>query len=124
MAIVVLILIFGGIAYYEWRRLVHDMHLRGAARLAATLAIAASIAPMLIANLVHRGGPPRVAGLLAWPAFLGWALFALVFVGLVVSDVVRGLAWIGRRVGRARPMDPSRRQALARITGGAVTALA
>jgi len=42
----------------------------------------------------------------------------------VIADVVRIVLWIARRIARAPPMDPGRRAALARITGGAVTALA
>jgi len=115
--------LFGGIAYYEWRRLVHDTHLRGAPRVVATVAIGAAVAPMIIANVLGPGGPPNLSGPLAWPAFLGWVLFALVFLGLVGVDVARLGVWTGRRLGRSAPMDPARRQALARITGGAVTTL-
>ena len=46
------------------------------------------------------------------------------FVGLVAVDAGRLVVWLSRRAARAAPMDPSRRQALARITGGAVSALA
>ncbi|HEY1817869.1 MAG TPA: metallophosphoesterase [Kofleriaceae bacterium] len=115
--------VFTGIAFYEWRRLVHDTRLRGWARAAATLAIIITVAPMVVANVFGRGGPPNIMGPLAWPAFLGWAVFALVLIGLVIVDVVRLLAWIGRRIARTPPMDPGRRAALARITGGTVTAL-
>lgn len=116
--------IFTAIALYEWKRLVHDTHLRGRARLIATCAIILSVAPMVAANVFGPGGPPNIRGLLAWPAFLGWALFALVFVYLVFVDAVRWVAWIIRRIGRLPPMDPGRRAAIARITGGAVTAVA
>ncbi len=112
--------IFTGIAVYEWKRLVHDTHLRGWRRIAATAAIVLAIGPMTIANLLGPGGPPSVHGWVAWPAFLGWALFALAFAWLVIADVVRLVIWIGRRVARSRPMDPERRALLARISGGAV----
>ena len=113
-----------GLAYYEWRRLVRDTGLRGAPRIAATVAIGASVTPIVAAGIVHGGGVPRLSGPVAWPGFLGWAAFALVFVGLLAVDAARLIAWIGRRAARAAPLDPSRRQALARITGGAVSALA
>ncbi|HET9993678.1 MAG TPA: metallophosphoesterase, partial [Kofleriaceae bacterium] len=76
------------------------------------------------ANAVRGGGPPSFQGPLAWPAFLGWAMFALAFIGLLSVDVGRLVVWLGRRAARTEPMDPSRRQALARITGGTVAALA
>lgn len=116
--------VFAGIGYYEWRRLVRDTGLRGGPRAAATIAIGASVAPMIASSMVRGGGVPRLEGPIAWPGFLGWAGFALVFVGLVAVDVSRLTVWIVRRAARATPMDPSRRQALARITGGAVAALA
>jgi len=123
-AVAIASLLFGSIAYYEYRRLVHDTRLRGLPRIAAIAAIVLAIAPMVVVNAIRGGGPPSFQGALAWPAFLAWAVFALVFMYLVLADVVRLLGWIARRLARATPMDPSRRQALARITGGTVTALA
>ncbi|MBS1119230.1 MAG: metallophosphoesterase [Deltaproteobacteria bacterium] len=114
---------FGAIGYYEWRRLVHDTQLRGKARIAATVAIGASVTPMVLANVLGPGGPPNIQGPAAWPAFLGWTLFALTFVGLVTVDAVRLCVWSARRIARSAPMDPARRAALARLTGGAVTTL-
>ena len=115
--------IFSAIAFYEWRRLVHDTRLRGWARLAATFAIILAVSPMVLASVFGPGGPPNISGPLAWPAFIAWALFALVFMWLVVVDIVRLVVWIGRRLARSSPMDPDRRAVLARISGGAVTTL-
>jgi predicted MPP superfamily phosphohydrolase len=116
--------LMAGLAYYEWRRLVRDTGLRGAPRIAATVAIGASVTPMVISGIVRGGGVPRLGGPIAWPGFLGWAAFALVFAGLLAVDAARLVVWLARRAARATPMDPSRRQAIARITGGAVSALA
>ncbi|HEX3478719.1 MAG TPA: metallophosphoesterase [Kofleriaceae bacterium] len=116
--------LMAGLAYYEWRRLVRDTGLRGAPRIAATLAIGASVTPIVASGIVRGGGVPRLSGPIAWPGFLGWAGFALVFVGLLAVDGGRVVVWIARRAARAAPIDPGRRQALARITGGAVSALA
>ncbi|HEY3804898.1 MAG TPA: metallophosphoesterase [Kofleriaceae bacterium] len=120
----IVLTIFAGIALYEWKRLVHDTRLHGWARVAATFAIIVTVAPMLLANLFSRGGPPNLNGPLAWPGFVGWAVFALVFVWLIAVDVVRLVIWSGRRLVRSPPMDPGRRAMLARITGGAVATLA
>jgi predicted MPP superfamily phosphohydrolase len=116
--------LMAGLAYYVWRRLVRDTGLRGAPRIAASVAIAASVTPMVVGGIVRGGGVPRLNGPIAWPGFLGWAGFALVFAGLLAVDAGRLVVWLARRAARAAPMDPSRRQALARITGGAVSALA
>ena len=115
--------IFSAIAFYEWKRLVYDTQLRGWARLAATFVIVLAVAPMVVANVFGPGGPPNITGPLAWPAFLGWVLFALVFAWLVVVDVARLVVWICRRLARSPAMDPGRRAALARITGGAMSSL-
>jgi predicted MPP superfamily phosphohydrolase len=118
------VVLFGGLAFYVWRRLVHDTGLRGPGRIAATVGVAALIAPMMIASALGAGGPPEVHGPFAWPAYLGWAVFALLFVGILVVDLVRLLIWVGRKVARRpAPTDAGRRQALARITGGVVTAM-
>jgi hypothetical protein len=77
------IAIFGAVAYYEHRRLVRATRLRGRARLAATLGITSLVAPIVIVSL-RSGGPPTIRGWIAWPVSLGWAVFALVFVGRVV----------------------------------------
>ncbi|HEX3765358.1 MAG TPA: metallophosphoesterase [Kofleriaceae bacterium] len=115
--------VFASIGYYEWRRLVRDTGLRGAPRIAVTVAIGASVAPLAASGILRGGGVPRLSGPIAWPGFLGWAGFALVFAGLVAVDAGRLVVWLARRAARVEPMDPSRRQALARITGGTVSAL-
>ena len=116
------IAIFGAVAYYEHRRLVRATRLRGRARVAATLGITALVAPIVVVSL-RSGGPPTIRGFVAWPVYLGWAGFALLFVGLVATDAGRLVVWMGRRAARRPAMDLARRAAIARITGGAVVSL-
>jgi predicted MPP superfamily phosphohydrolase len=85
-----------------------------------TVAVIAPVLPMVWLNLTGGGGPPRATGAFAWPTFIGWVLFAFTFVAVLVSDIVRGIVWVTRRAMRKPPLDPSRRQALARITGGVI----
>src|SRR5215468_9290797 len=96
--------LMAALAYYEWRRLVHDTGLRGAPRIVATVAIGASVAPIVASGIVRGGGIPRLSGPIAWPGFLGWAGFALVFVGLVAVDAGRLIVWFTRRTARAAPV--------------------
>lgn len=110
------------IGFYVWRRLVRATGLRGKAKIAATLAIVVPVLPMVLVNVLGGGGAPRATGSVAWPVFVGWTLFALTFVAVLVSDVARLVVWLARRALRSPPMDVSRRQALARITGGVVGA--
>ena len=118
--------IMGLLVWFVWWRLVRRTGLRGRARIAATVAILATVAPMAYVSFTSAGGPPRVTGAFAWPVYLGWSLFGLTFVGLLLVDLVHLVIWLGRQTGRVvgrapAPMDPSRRQALARISGGVVT---
>jgi predicted MPP superfamily phosphohydrolase len=119
----VVLAILGLVTFYLWRRLVVATGLRGRARVAATAGIVVTVLPMVLVNLLGAGGPPKVTGALAWPVFLGWALFALTFVAVLVVDLGRLLVWLGRTAARRPDLaDPGRRQALARLTGGAATA--
>jgi len=125
MEIVVRVAILGVLVFYVWHRLVRRTHLRGAAKVAVTCAVLVTIAPMAWVMATGPSGVPMVMGGFAWPAFIGWGLFALTFVGLLISDLVWLVVWLGRSLGRAIarrsvPTDPSRRQAIARITGGVV----
>jgi predicted MPP superfamily phosphohydrolase len=113
--------LFAGLGYYVWRRLVHDTGLRGRVRIAATIAVVMLVAPIVVARFLGSGGPPMIQGAVAWPTFVGWVIFALLFVGVLIVDVVRLVAWLVRKVVRhPAPVDAGRRQALARISGGVV----
>ncbi len=121
MAVVLRLLLFVGLAAYVWHRLARRTGLRGAPFVAVTAAIVLAIGPMTWVVMTSGGGAPRVMGPIAWPAFLGWAVFALTFLGVLVADLVRVVIWIVRKVARRpAPVDPSRRQAIARITGGVI----
>ncbi len=122
MEVAVRLAILGLLVLYVWHRLVKRTGLHGRARFAASVAIMVVIAPMAIVMATGPGGPPQANGWIAWPAFIGWALFGLTIVALLVTDLGRFIVWLGRAiVRRPAPVDPSRRQALARITGGVVT---
>ena len=117
--------LFGGLGYYVWRRLVHDTGLRGRWRIAATVTLVLFVAPIMVARYLGSGGPPMIQGAVAWPTFVGWAIFALAFAGVLVTDLARLVVWLARKVARRpAPVDPGRRQAIARITGGVVTTIA
>jgi uncharacterized protein len=108
------------LVFYVWRRLVRASGLSRRARIIASTALIVPVLPMAWVMLTGGGGAPKALGGFAWPVFIGWALFALTFFGVLVSDVVRLAVWLVRRALRSPPMDPSRRQAIARITAGVV----
>lgn len=107
---------------YIRRRLVVDTGLRGWKKGVLTIWIGMLPAPLIVLNIINAGGPPKVFGPLAWPTYIGQALIMLTFAALLVIDVTKLVTWIARRALKATPIDPSRRQALARITGGVATA--
>jgi hypothetical protein len=113
--------IFALVIVYIRQRLIVNTGLTGTKRIAAYVLIALLAAPLIVVNLMKLGAPPTLAGVLAWPTYIGQALLMLTFAALLASDVIRFLVWIARRATKQAPMDPSRRQALARITGGVVT---
>ena len=118
----IMLAITGLLVLFVWWRLVRRTELAGRARLAATAAILATVLPLTWVSLTGGGGPPTVRGGFAWIVYLGWALFALTFGALLVVELGRLVVWLGRKVARRpAPVDPARRQALARITGGLVS---
>jgi hypothetical protein len=88
------IALFALLAYYVWRRLVRDTGLRGRWRIAATIAIGLMVAPIIVARFLGSGGPPMIQGTVAWPTFLGWAIFAL-SVSLQQGGLLAGRYQIG-----------------------------
>lgn len=108
------------LVFYVWRRMVHTTGLTGRARIAVSALVLLPILPMLYTTITGPGGAPRAMGAFAWPLFIGWALFALTFFGVLVTDIARLVVWLVRRATRKPAMDLSRRQALARITGGVI----
>jgi predicted MPP superfamily phosphohydrolase len=112
---VVALLVMGGAHYYVWARLVRDAGLPSPWGRIATAAVTLLFVLLMSVFIAVRALSRRTAAPLTWIAFtwLG-ALFFLV-ISLGVSDLVKVIA-VRDRGG---PDDPERRQALARIFGGA-----
>ncbi|MGE0547011.1 MAG: metallophosphoesterase [Kofleriaceae bacterium] len=122
MQVVIRLAILAVLILYVWHRLVVRTRLTGNARLAASAGVALVIGPMAFVMAASPAGPPQASGWVAWPAFIGWAMFALTFISLLVIDIAWLIGWlVGKLVRRGAPTDPDRRQALARITGGVVS---
>ena len=111
----VALLVIGGAHYYVWARLVRDAGLPSPWGRIATAAVALLFALLMSVFIAVRALSRGTAAPLTWVAYtwLG-ALFFLV-ISLGVSDLVKVIA-VRDRGG---PDDPERRQALARIFGGA-----
>lgn len=114
--------VLGGIHYYLWVRLIRDTALSGAWRLAATIALWTLAASIPASFLIGRALPWPGSRFVLWPIYVWMGLMVLLFFMFVAVDLVRLAAWLtGHVVPAVRPVfDPSRRVALARLTGGAV----
>ncbi|MGE0396996.1 MAG: metallophosphoesterase [Kofleriaceae bacterium] len=110
--------ITAALIYYIRRRLVVDTAIAGWKKHALTAVLVLLPAPLVLINLFNPGGPPKVTGPLAWPTYIGQALIMLLFAALLAIDVGKLVTWLTRKALKSTPLDPSRRQALARITGG------
>ncbi len=111
----VALLVLGSAHYYVWARLVRDAALPSPWGRLATLAIVLLFVLLMSVFIAVRALSRRTAAPLSWVAYtwLG-ALFFLV-ISLGVSDLVKVIA-VRDRGG---PDDPERRQAIARLFGGA-----
>jgi|JI10StandDraft_1071094.scaffolds.fasta_scaffold04482_13 predicted MPP superfamily phosphohydrolase len=112
-----------GFHYYLWRRLVRDPGWSALVRRVATAAIVVLGVSTPTTIWLNRADVAWIGPTLGWIAFPWMALVAITVTVLAALDLGR-LAWTGWRRLAARganeaPADPSRRRALARLTGGA-----
>jgi predicted MPP superfamily phosphohydrolase len=105
---------------YVWARLIRDAAWPGPWRGALTLAVFALAALIPLVFVSTRSLPRSMAAPLAWVAYtwMGFALYLFLFT--FISDAGRGIA----AIARVLPVDPDRRQVLARAIAATVGALA
>jgi predicted MPP superfamily phosphohydrolase len=112
-------LVLFGFHYYIWARLVRDMGLKAFWRLAASLALAVMGCLIILGILFARGNrffsAPEIWAIFTW---MGMAL--LMCFLLAVADVMKLLAVTIPSKIQKKPLNPERREFLARATGGAV----
>ncbi len=116
--------ISGGIHLYLWLRLIRPAHLPRRWRVIATLGLILMYLSIPV-TINSRMYAPELSSTLGWVS-LPWMAFAgLTFVALLAIDVARLVRGAMRRVARREPAppSPSRRQFLARVTGGAALAV-
>jgi hypothetical protein len=115
--------ISGGIHYYVWLRFVRRAELPPRWHRGITIAMILLFISIPVTNWT-RNSAPEVSNTLVWVSMPWMALAGLTFVALVILDVVRLVVWLTRKATRqpAPEVSLSRRQFLARVSGG--TALA
>ena len=111
----VALLVMGGAHYYVWARLVRDAGLPPPWARIATAAVALLFVLLMSVFIAVRALSRRTAAPFSWVAYTWLGALFFVVISLGVSDLVKVIA-VRDRGG---PDDPERRQALARIFGGA-----
>lgn len=110
-------LVMGAAHYYIWARLVRDAALPSPFRRIATAALGALFGVLMMGVVVGRIVARPTASIFLWVGFTWLGVVFFVVLSLGVSDLVKTIALRASRPGV--PEDPARRQALARLFGGA-----
>jgi uncharacterized protein len=110
------LLILGSGHYYVWARLVRDAALPAPWARLATALIALLFVVMMSAFIAMRSMSRAVAGPITWVGFTWLGVIFFLVIALGLSDLVKVIAV---RTDRTAPVDPDRRQAIARLFGGA-----
>jgi predicted MPP superfamily phosphohydrolase len=127
VALAVLSSVLFGVHYYLWARLVRDPGLPSAWSSAATTALAALGVGTLVGFLLTRFAPRGVASPIMWVVYVWLGVMFFLFMLLVASDLVLGvvaLARLAHLLPAADTVDADRRETLARIVAGGVSAAA
>ncbi len=112
----VALLVMGSAHYYVWARLVRDFGLPKRWSRVATVTIALLFALLMSVFIVVRNLARATAAPFTWVAYTWLGLVFFLVLSLGLSDLVKVIT-VRRDVGV--PADPERRQAIARLFGGA-----
>ena len=127
MLSVLKLLAAGGISgvfhLYVWLRLVRAAHLPGRWYRGITIAMAVLWISIPLTTW-SRLYVPAISATFGWVCLTWLALVGLTCAALLLFDLGRLGAWGVRKARRQPALDPSRRQFLARITGGAAVTVA
>jgi len=113
---VVASLIVGSAHYYVWARLVRDAALPAPWARIVTVVIALLFAVMMSGFILLRTLPRGAAAPFMWVGYTWMGVLFFLVIGLGLSDLVRAIAV--RPGDPGLPIDPERRQTVARIFGG------
>ena len=110
------LLILGSAHYYVWARLVRDAALPAPWARIGTALIVLLFIVLMSGFIVARSLSRSAAAPITWIGFTWLGVLFFLVISLGVSDLVKVIAV---RRDRSAPDDPERRQAIARIFGGA-----
>lgn len=118
------LIVLGAAHYYVWIRLVRDPHLPRGLHRGLSIGLFLLYFLMPVTMWLGRGLRPELAKPVALVTFSWMGLLFFTVVVLAATDLVRGAALFTlRRVTDGPPLDPERRQTLARLLAGGVSLL-
>lgn len=112
----VALLVMGSAHYYVWARLVRDFALPRPWSRVATAFMIGLFTLLMSVFIVVRNLSRATAAPFAWVAYTWLGVVFFLVLSLALSDLVKVIAV---RRDRGVPVDPERRQAIARLFGGA-----
>ena len=112
----VALLVLGSAHYYVWARLVRDAALPAPWARIAAASVALLFVVMMTCFIAMRSMSRATAAPLTWVGFTWLGVLFFLVISLGVGDLVKVIAV---RPERGAPVDPDRRQAIARLFGGA-----
>ncbi len=115
----VMLTLVGSAHYYVWSRLVRDPALPQAVTRVLTYALVFLFIAIPATLFLRRSGVAGLAQPLVWLAMTWLGLLLFLVLALSVVDLGRGVWEVARSLGDAPPLDPERRQAVARLVAGA-----
>ena len=118
--LVVVCALTAGLHRYVWVRLVRDTALPRPWRAIATWALGVLAVGIPGSFALARLLPPSAARVLVIPFYVWLGCLFFLMLGLLLVDLGRGAAAIGRKARGAPPPDHDRRQLVARALGSAV----
>jgi predicted MPP superfamily phosphohydrolase len=119
----IMVTLTGAAHYYVWSRLVRDPGLPPALARALTYGLIVLFVAIPGSLFVRRSPLGEALSgateALVWLAMTWLGLLLFLVLALGAADLVRGVWQVGRAFSDAAPLDPDRRQALARLIAGA-----
>jgi predicted MPP superfamily phosphohydrolase len=120
----IMLSLVGGAHYYVWSRLVRDPGLPPTLARGLTYALIFLFIAIPGSLFLRRSAFGGAVAPLVWLAMSWLGLLLFLVLALSVTDLGRGVWELARSLGDAPPLDPERRQALARVLAGAAALVA
>jgi uncharacterized protein len=115
----IMVTLVGGAHYYLWSRLVRDPALPAVLSRVLTYALILLFVAIPGTLFLRRSSLAGMTEPLVWVAMTWLGLLLFLVLALGVADLARGAWQLARSLADAPPLDPERRQAVARIVAGA-----